>query len=92
MKDEGANDACAPKNMKEHQPDGKQKIHCSDIIRCPASYYLTCPAYATQKACFEVVGKPCCKRNDIRRCVKCWVFIEYHLCNDLPLPNTKQQT
>lgn len=91
MKDEGANHTRIVMEMKEHQHDGKPKTHCSDIIRCPASYYLTCPAYATQKACFEVVGKPCCKRNDIRRCVKCWVFIEYHLRNNLPLPNAERE-
>jgi len=62
------------------------KVHCSDIIRCPASHYLICQAYSEGKLCFEVAGKPCCKRNDPRRCFKCWVFVEYHLRAGLPLP------
>lgn len=47
---------------------------CYDIRGCPASHYLRCPAYKTDKNCWEVPNLPCCKRNDKERCKDCSIY------------------
>lgn len=42
---------------------------CFEIQGCPASLYLICPAYKEKKSCWEILGVPCCKRNNKDRCL-----------------------
>ena len=51
---------------------------CQQIRVCPASHYLFCAAYKRGVNCWEAVGKPCCKRNDPKRCKDCWVYQAWH--------------
>lgn len=52
--------------------------HCYDIeIKgCPASHYLSCPAYSRGLNCWEVENVPCCRRNDKIRCYSCKVYLK----------------
>jgi hypothetical protein len=50
--------------------------HCRDykVRGCPASFYLSCPAYRSSKNCWEVQKKPCCPAENLSKCVACAVF------------------
>jgi hypothetical protein len=50
---------------------------CSNysIKGCPASSYLSCPAYLEGKNCWEVeIAKPCCKAECAHDCMGCDVL------------------
>lgn len=49
---------------------------CSDysIKGCPASYYLTCSAFAKGKNCWEVPNVPCCSKRSLDQCRDCEVY------------------
>lgn len=44
------------------------------IRGCPASFYLSCPAYKENKNCWEVENKPCCSAQNLTKCRACPVF------------------
>lgn len=48
---------------------------CFEIQGCPASLYLICPAYKEKKSCWEILGVPCCKRNNKDRCLECSLYL-----------------
>jgi len=49
---------------------------CQQIRLCPASQYLICSAYLDGSLnCWEIAGKPCCKRDDFARCLDCFIYL-----------------
>jgi len=49
---------------------------CQEIRECPASQYLVCGCLDTKLNCWEIEGKPCCKRDQFERCLSCEVYLE----------------
>ena len=49
---------------------------CSEykVHGCPASNYLNCQAYASDRNCWEVRQKPCCPVTDESECVDCEIY------------------
>ena len=49
---------------------------CSEysVRGCPASCYLICPAYLSDKNCWEVEKKPCCRKPKLSDCRNCEVY------------------
>jgi hypothetical protein len=49
---------------------------CSNhrVRGCPASFYLSCPAYLNGKNCWEVAEKPCCGDGNLTKCGLCPTF------------------
>jgi hypothetical protein len=49
---------------------------CQQARLCSASQYLICEAYREGTLnCWEVEGKPCCKRDAFARCEECFVYL-----------------
>ena len=40
---------------------------------CPASFYMSCPAYLSGKNCWEVKDKHCCDTQNPSKCSACVV-------------------
>ncbi|MFQ6132646.1 MAG: hypothetical protein ACE5R4_11460 [Armatimonadota bacterium] len=49
---------------------------CQKVRSCPASHYMNCVAFDTDRNCWEVADKPCCKRRDLSRCAECPIYLE----------------
>ncbi len=63
--------------MDVYDLSGKRKNACSNLRRCPASYYHNCSAYKKGLNCWDVEDVPCCRRNDKSRCSSCTLFRAY---------------
>lgn len=48
---------------------------CASVRICPASQYLVCGCPETGLNCWDVVGKPCCKRDLFERCLTCEIYL-----------------
>lgn len=48
---------------------------CQATRLCPASQYLVCGCLETGRNCWEIEGKPCCKRDDFERCLTCEIYL-----------------
>lgn len=55
---------------------GIGKNLCQAIRECPASQYLICGCLDSGKNCWEITGKPCCKRDEFDRCLSCEIYLE----------------
>ncbi len=54
---------------------------CQAIRQCPASQYVVCGCTTSGhgnhgKNCWELDGKPCCKRDSFQRCLTCEIYLE----------------
>lgn len=57
------------------------KNMCQSVRLCPASQYTVCGCMTLDhenhnKNCWDLGGKPCCKRDSFQRCLTCEIYLE----------------